>query len=128
MRRRRGAAVRRLEEYDRANHRYVPRFAKGQWPPADAFWSLTMYDTDFFFVPNAIDRYDLGGRNKLTAHADGAVEIYLQADSPGSGNDTNWLQAPRGKFNRVMRLYEPRTTPPSILDGSWRPPGVQWVD
>ena len=47
------------DDYDGAKHKYVIRFEKGQLPPAEAFWSLTMYDNDFFFVPNAINRYDL---------------------------------------------------------------------
>jgi hypothetical protein len=115
------------DEYDGAKHAYVMRFANGQMPPADAFWSLTMYDTDFFFVPNAIDRYDLGQRNRLITNADGSVDFYLQAESPGKGKEENWLPAPKGKFNLVLRIYSPSETPPSILDGSWTPPPVRRV-
>ena len=112
-------------EYDGAHHKYVVRFEKGQLPPAEAFWSLTMYDTDFFFVPNSINRYDLARRDHLTANPDGSVEIYIQADSPGKDKEANWLPAPKGKFTLVMRLYTPSTTVPSILDGSWIPPPVK---
>jgi hypothetical protein len=105
----------------------VVRFEKGQLPPAEAFWSLTMYDDDFFFVPNAIRRYDLAQRDKLVANLDGSVDMYLQAASPGKGKEANWLPAPKGKFKLVMRIYSPGGTPTSILDGSWTPPPVKRV-
>ncbi len=115
------------DEYDGEKHKYVTRFEKGQMPPAEAFWSLTMYDTDFFFVPNPINRYDLAQRDKLIANPDGSVDLYTQAESPGKDKEANWLPAPKGKFSLVMRIYTPRTTPPSILDGTWTPPPVKRV-
>ena len=113
------------DDYDGSRHRYVVHFAKGQLPPASAFWSLTMYDQDFFFVPNPINRYDLAQRDKLVVNPDGTVDLYLQADAPGKDREANWLPAPKGKFVLVMRLYAPATKPPSILDGSWTPPPVR---
>jgi hypothetical protein len=113
------------DEYNGARHKYVMRFEKGQLPPAEAFWSLTMYDTDFFFVPNPINRFDLAKRDKLISNPDGSVELYIQAESPGKDKEANWLPAPKGKFALVMRIYAPRTTPPSILDGTWTPPPVK---
>ena len=113
------------DEYDGEKHKYVVRFEKGQLPPADAFWSLTMYDGDFFFVPNPINRYDLAQRDKLITNPDGSVDLYLQAESPGPDKEANWLPAPKGKFVLVQRIYAPRKTPPSILDGSWAPPPVR---
>lgn len=115
------------DEYDGQKHKYVMRFEKGKLPPAEAFWSLTMYDGDFFFVPNAINRYDLAQRDKLIANPDGSVDLYIQAESPGEDKDANWLPAPKGKFVLVMRIYAPRKTPPSILDSSWTPPPVKRV-
>jgi hypothetical protein len=115
------------DAYDGAKYRYVVRFEKGQLPPAEAFWSLTMYDDDFFFVPNPIRRYDLAQRDKLVANADGSVDMYLQAASPGKGKEANWLPAPKGAFKLVMRIYSPTGKPPSILDGSWTPPPVKRV-
>jgi hypothetical protein len=115
------------DSYDGAKHKYVIRFEKGQLPPAEAFWSLTMYDTDFFFVPNPIKRYDLAQRDKLVANPDGSVDLYLQSASPGKAKEANWLPAPKGKFYLVMRIYSPRGTPPSILDGTWTPPAVKKV-
>jgi hypothetical protein len=113
--------------YDGKEHAYVVRFEKGQLPPANAFWSLTMYDPDFFFVPNPINRYELSQCNHFITSPDGAIELYLQAESPGKNKEANWLPAPKGKFALVMRLYDPAVMPPSILDGSWTPPLVRRV-
>ncbi len=82
-------------------------FDKGQFPPVKAFWSLTLYDPDFFFVPNSINRYELSQRNKFITNPDGSVDMYLQADSPGKAKEANWLPAPKGKFSLVMRMYWP---------------------
>jgi hypothetical protein len=112
------------KKYDGADHEYVMRFEKGQLPPVKGFWSLTMYDADFFFVPNPINRYSLSQSDTLLANADGSVDIYLQAESPGPDKEANWLPAPRGKFIPMLRLYWPEDQPPSILDGSWTPPPV----
>ena len=101
------------DAYDGSKANYVVRFAKGQLPPADAFWSLTMYDSDFFFVPNALNRYDLAQRDKLITNPDGSVDMYLQAESPGKDKEANWLPAPKGKFQLVMRIYAPKKTPPN---------------
>ena len=95
------------DAYDGAKYKYVVRFEKGQLPPAEAFWSLTMYDDDFFFVPNPINRYDLAQRDKLVTNPDGSVDMYLQAESPGKDKEANWLPAPKGKFKLVMRIYSP---------------------
>ena len=115
------------DSYDGGKHNYVIHFDKGQLPPAEAFWSLTMYDTDFFFVPNPINRYDLAQRDKLITNPDGSIDLYLQAESPGKDKEANWLPAPKGKFSLVMRIYLPRKQPPSILDDSWTPPPVMPV-
>jgi hypothetical protein len=116
------------DEYDGAKHNYVIHFEKGKLPPAEAFWSLTMYDTDFFFVPNSINRYDLAQRDKLISNPDGSVDLYLQPESPGKAKETNWLPAPKEKFDLVLRIYSPRKMPPSILDGTWKIPPVKKVE
>ncbi len=115
------------KEYNGAEHNYVIHFDKGGMPPVKAFWSLTMYDTEFFFVPNAIDRYDLSQRSTFITNPDGSVDLYIQAESPGKAREANWLPAPKGKFNLVLRLYWPTRSPPSILDGTWTPPPVKRV-
>ena len=113
------------EKYNGASHRYVMHFDKGRMPPVKGFWSLTMYDPEFFFVPNPINRYNLSQRNTFVTNADGSVDLYLQADSPGPDKDANWLPAPKGKFVPMLRLYWPTKTPPSILDGTWKPPAIK---
>ena len=114
-------------DYDGANKRYVIRFERGQLPPTRAFWSLTMYDSDFFFVPNPIHRYSLSQHDQFATNPDGSIEFHIQATSPGAGREANWLPAPRGKFSLVLRIYWPPSTAPSILDGSWTPPAVRPV-
>jgi hypothetical protein len=112
--------------YDGAN-KYIMRFAKGQLPPVHGFWSLTMYDGSYFFVPNPIDRYSISARQKLKSNADGSVDLYIQKDSPGADKESNWLPAPASKFILMLRLYWPNENDPSILDGSWKIPAVQRV-
>ncbi|HMO45748.1 MAG TPA: DUF1254 domain-containing protein [Rubrivivax sp.] len=105
--------------------KYVMHFPKGQLPPVDGFWSLTMYDRDYFFVDNPLNRYTLSARNPLKANADGSVDLYIQADSPGADKESNWLPAPRDEFILMLRLYWPKQKPPSLLDGSWKIPQVE---
>ena len=114
-------------KYDGAKHKYVMRFEKGRMPPVEAFWSLTMYDTDFFFVPNPINRYDLSQRNTFITNPDGSVDLYIQAESRARTRRPTGCRRPKGEFNLVMRIYAPGETPPTILDGSWTPPPVKRV-
>ena len=113
------------KEYDGASNKYVMHIDKGQFPPVNGFWSLTMYDATYFFVPNSLNRYTLSQRNKFVTNPDGSVDLYLQADSPGKAKEANWLPAPKAKFIPMMRLYWPKETPPSIIDGSWNPPAIK---
>jgi hypothetical protein len=105
--------------------KYVVRFEKGHLPPVNGFWSLTMYDENYFFVDNPLNRYTLSQRNKLKANADGSVDLYIQNESPGKAKESNWLPAPKGDFVLMMRLYWPKEQAPSILDGSWKVPEVK---
>jgi len=110
--------------YD-GNRKYVMRLPGGQLPPARGFWSLTMYDSGFFFVANPINRYSISARQNLKANTDGSVDLYIQKDSPGPDKESNWLPAPAGKFQLMLRLYWPNENDPSILDGTWNIPAVQ---
>lgn len=116
-----------LESYH-GEHKYVMHFEKGHLPPADGFWSLTMYDAAYFFVNNPLNRYSISARQNLKANADGSVDLYIQHDSPGADKESNWLPAPADKFILMMRLYWPREKDPSIIDGSWTIPAVKKVD
>ena len=113
-----------LQKYS-GEKKYVMHFNKGEMPPVDGFWSLTMYDADYFFVPNALNRYNLSQRNKLKTNPDGSVDLYIQHDSPGKDKEANWLPAPAGQFILMMRMYWPKETAPSLIDGSWKIPGVK---
>jgi hypothetical protein len=111
-------------EYNGADHKYVLHFDKGQFPPVKGFWSLTMYDDQNFLAANPLNRYALSQRDKFVTNPDGSVDLYLREDSPGKAKERNWLPAPKGKFGIMLRLYWPTETPPSILDGTWKPPAV----
>jgi hypothetical protein len=106
---------------DGAN-RYVLRFKKDELPPVKAFWSVTLYDRLGFPVANPLNRFAIGDRDGLKYEADGALELYIQHESPGTAQESNWLPAPRGSFNLTMRLYSPL---PPALDGRWAPPPVK---
>ncbi len=111
------------QPYSGAN-RYVMHFAKDQTPPVNAFWSVTMYDPAMFFVPNPLERYSISPRNNLQYNADGSLDLLIQNASPGKDKESNWLPAPAGKFNLMLRMYWPKDKPPSLLDGSWKIPAV----
>jgi hypothetical protein len=107
------------------NHHWVLRFAPGQWPPVDQFWSITMYALpERFLVPNPINRFSIGDRTPgLKADADGGLTIYVQSESPGPDKESNWLPTPKGPFFFVGRFYGPRA---EALDGRWAlPPMVK---
>jgi hypothetical protein len=103
-------------------NRYVIRFPKGQLPPVNAFWSLTMYNSKQAFIENPINRYAIGDRDKLKFNADGSLTIYVQHGSPGKAKESNWLPAPPDSFNIFMRLYWPKK---EVVDGTWQPPPVE---
>lgn len=115
-----------LRHYE-GSEKWVLTFAKGQLPPVSGFWSLTMYDKDYFFVANPLNRYSISPRQDLKANADGSVDLYIQHESPGADKESNWLPAPADKFILMMRLYWPEESNPSILDGSWTVPAVRKV-
>ena len=104
---------------------YVLHFPANATPPVNAFWSLTMYGTDNYLVPNSINRYAISPHlSNLTHNLDGSLDIYIQHASPGPAKESNWLPAPSGQFYLEMRLYWPQE---SALNGSWVPPAVQTV-
>ena len=111
----------------KGSENYQITFKKGQLPPVKGFWSITMYDDNYFFVANPLNRYSISARQDLKANADGSVTIHIQNKSPGADKESNWLPAPEGKFVLMMRLYWPKKTAPSILDGSWVIPEVKKI-
>lgn len=113
--------------YSGAN-KYVMHFPKGELPPVNGFWSLTMYNAGYFFADNPLNRYTLSSRNQLKKNADGSVDLYLQHENPGPEKESNWLPAPKDRFIPMLRLYWPKETPPSIIDGTWKIPAIQKVE
>ena len=106
-------------------NRYILHFDAGLKPPVNAFWSVTMYDPQSFFVPNPINRYAISSWMPLKTNSDGSLDIYIQHETPGLDRETNWLPAPECGFNMTMRMYWPKDQSPSIIDGSWKPSAVQ---
>ncbi len=104
--------------------RYTLHFDKGLSPPVNAFWSVTVYDAQSFFVDNTINRYAISSWMPLKRNRDGSIDLYLQHDSPGKDRVANWLPAAAGDFNVTLRMYWPKDKSPSIIDGSWQPPAV----
>ena len=105
-------------------NRYAMRFEKGQLPPVDAFWSLTMYDgKTFFMVENDMKRYSIGSQTPgLTFASDGSLTLYIQATSPGKEFESNRLPAPPGPFDVHLRTYIPRK---ELLDGTFKLPPIR---
>jgi hypothetical protein len=93
------------------------RFAPGQLPPVNAFWSISVYNDKGYFEPNPQNAYTL---NNLTAKADADGSISIQFGGCDSKVE-NYLPTPPG-WNYLVRLYRPR---PEILDGSWTFPEAQ---
>jgi uncharacterized protein DUF1214 len=87
--------------------------------PVEAFWSLTMYDAEGFQIPHPIDRFAIGDRDPLQYNTDGSLDLRVQAQSPGTDKEPNWLPAPEGPFSLLLRLCGPKL---SALDGRWNPP------
>ena len=103
---------------DGSKHNYTITFRAGEFPPVNAFWSVTMYDGKTqFLIKNPNNRYLINSPMlpSMKTAKDGALTIYIQKDSPGADKESNWLPAPDGPIYLVMRLYWPKTTPPSIL-------------
>ncbi len=105
---------------DGAN-KYTVHFDKTQLPPVDAFWSITLYDTEGFQVANALNRFAVSSWMPFKHNADGSLDLYFQNENPGAGKEANWLPAPNGAFNLTMRLYAPKE---DALTGKWNPPPV----
>ena len=101
--------------------RYVLHFAKGELPPVNAFWSLTLLDDDGRMADNKINRYAVRG-DRLAKDSDGGVTVYIQSPPPGEAKESNWLPAPNGTFQLLLHLYWPKD---EAVSGSWKPPAVK---
>ena len=106
---------------------YAMRLTKADVPPIhpQGFWSLTMYDNEYFLVANSINRYSLSSRDKFQENPDGSTGLYIQNEFPGADKQANWLPAPDGEFILMLRLYWPTD---EAVDGTWAPPPVRRMD
>ena len=102
-------------------NKYTIHFDKGATPPVNAFWSLTLYDTEGFQVANPLNRFAVSSWMPFKYNADGSLDLYFQNESPGTDKEANWLPAPKGPFNLTMRLYAPKS---EALTGKWNPPSI----
>jgi hypothetical protein len=108
-------------------NKYALRFAPGQLPPVNSFWSLTMYKMpESLLVANPIDRYLLNSpmMPQYKRDADGGLTLLIQNESPGKDKEANWLPAPQGPFRMFLRLYWPKA---EALNGKWKNPPLQRV-
>ena len=104
---------------------YTLHFDKGNLPPANAFWSVTLYDVEGFQVPNSLNRFAVSSWMPFKYNADGSLELYFQNENPGANKESNWLPAPKAPFNLTMRIYSPKS---EALTGKWNPPPVTRVE
>lgn len=106
-------------------HKYVIHFENDELPPVKGFWSITMYNDRQFFVENPVNRYAIGDRDDLKLNGDGSLTIYVQNAAPGKELESNWLPAPKGDFNLIMRLYWPEEP---IVNNTWPAPALKRMD
>jgi hypothetical protein len=112
---------------------YVLHIPAARLPiPVHAFWSLTMYNSQSFFVANPLSRYLVNGLSHLRKNADGSIDLYVQnAEPTNPAHVSNWLPAPAAgqSFRLIWRLYDLRSAVTGVLDGTgWQPPAIQPCD
>jgi hypothetical protein len=93
-----------------AMHDYVIRMTKEQLPPAEAFWSVTLYDyKNGFFIPNDRKKYSVGENGGMKLNAEGGIEIYVAAEKPEGVPEENWLPINRKDedLSVNLRIYVP---------------------
>jgi hypothetical protein len=103
-------------------HDYTIHFDADALPPVDAFWSITMYDSEGFQAANELNRFAIGDRDPLSYNPDGSLDIFISHANPGPDHVANWLPAPPGPLGITMRLYAPKR---EVLNGTWTPPAVK---
>lgn len=110
------------------NNRYTIQFMPGQLPPANAFWSLTLYELpSSLLYANPVNRYLLNSPMlpDFKRNPDGGLTLIIQNQSPGKGLEANWLPAPKGPFFLVLRMYWPKQ---EALNGTWKQPALKLAD
>jgi hypothetical protein len=101
---------------------YIIHFDKGQLPPVNAFWSITVYNDQGYLVKSPMNRYAISPHlGKLNYNVDGSLTIFIGNASPKKDHIANWLPAPKGSFNLILRMYWPKYI---VLNGRWMPPAI----
>lgn len=106
---------------------YILRFDPDKFPPANAFWSLTMYELpSSLLYGNPLNRYLINSPMlpNLNLDADGGLTLHIQHNSPGVEKESNWLPSPNGPFWMSLRIYWPKE---AALNGSWQKPPLSAV-
>jgi hypothetical protein len=108
-------------------HHFFVHVTKADIPPIDpkGFWSLTMYDSEYFLVANPINRYSLSSRDNFKHNQDSSMDLYMPKDPPGGDQQSNWLPAPDGDFILMLRLYWPKD---EAVNGAWVPLPARRLD
>lgn len=100
---------------------YVIRMTKEELPPANAFWSFTLYDAENgFFIPNEHKKYSVGENGGMKLNADGGIEIFIATEKPKGVPKENWLPINREdlEINMILRVYAPDLQKMK----TWQPP------
>ncbi|MDY7025108.1 MAG: DUF1254 domain-containing protein [Pseudomonadota bacterium] len=103
-------------------HSYSLTFSANELPPADAFWSVTVYDKEGYLVENTEQRYAVGSNSSMALNADGSLTVYFAKTQPEEAPNNNWVPTPDGEFGLTLRLYSPQE---SVLNGDWQAPGIE---
>jgi hypothetical protein len=100
---------------------YIMHMAPDEMPPADAFWSATLYDAkNGFFIPNDNRKYSVGENAGMQLNDDGGIDIHIAVDKPAGVPDENWLPIQRKDedLDIIIRIYEPDQEKMK----TWQPP------
>lgn len=103
-------------------NKYIIHFNANEFPPVDAFWSVTLYDDNGYLVKNEIGRYALSDRTPgLIFNQDGSLDLYIQNEVPAEGDQNNWIPAPDSIFTLTLRAYLPKE---ELLKLKWEIPPI----
>ena len=96
-------------------------------PPAKAFWSVTLYDTENgFFIPNDRKKYSVGENAGFKLDENGGIRIVIAAEQPEGVPEENWLPIERKDIdlNVIMRIYSPDLE----KFKNWEPPKAKRIE
>ena len=112
------------QKLDGGKH-YTVRFAPGQLPPVNAFWSLTMYELpSSLLVANPLNRYLINAPmlRSLKKDAVAGLTLLIAGRIARQGQGSQLAPAPKGPFFIAMRLYWPKE---DALTGQWKAPPLR---